>query len=92
MTPFSLKGPCTLSQAEAIHAALGEHLLDHAGEALVIDATAVEEADVSLLQLLVAAGRTATARNVSLALRPSPAVSALLARAGLAGWAESVRA
>lgn len=92
MTPFALPGACTLAEAEAIHSALGEHLLDHAGEGLLVDASAVEDADVSLVQLLVSAGRTAASRNVPFALLPSPTVSALLSRAGLDGWAESLRA
>lgn len=92
MTPFSLGPACTLSQAEAIHAALSEHLLDHAGEGLLVDASAVEEADISLVQILVSAGRTAASRHLAMTLKPSPAVTALLARAGLDDWAASLRA
>ncbi|MBB3936243.1 STAS domain-containing protein [Aureimonas phyllosphaerae] len=92
MTPFSLGPACTLSQAEAIHAALSEHLLDHAGEGLLVDASAVEEADISLVQILVSAGRTAASRHLAMTLEPSPAVTALLARAGLDDWAASLRA
>ncbi len=92
MTPFILEPVCTLSQADSLHAALAEHIAGHAGEGLVIDATAVEEADVSLAQILVSAGQTAAARGAALSLRPSPAVSALLARAGLGGWARAVGA
>ena len=92
MAPFSLGSTCTLSQAETIHAALSEHLLDHAGEGLLVDASAVEEADISLVQILVSAGRTAASRHLAMTLEPSPTVSALLARAGLGDWAASLRA
>ncbi len=92
MAPFSLGSTCTLAQADDLHAALGAHMTGHPGESLVIDATGVEEADVSLAQLLVSAKHTADARGVSMTLQPSQAVSDLLARAGLDGWAESVRA
>ncbi len=88
MAPFSLGSTCTLAQADGIHAALGEHMLAHPGEGLVIDATAVDEADVSLVQLLVAARHSAASRNVAMTLLPSQVVSSLLARAGLTGWAE----
>ncbi|RIY02723.1 STAS domain-containing protein [Aureimonas flava] len=92
MTPFTLGEACTLSQAEAIHAALSEHMLRHAADGLLIDATGVAEADVSLTQLLVAARRAAAARGLATTLLPSPAVRELLGRAGLDGWAESARA
>ncbi|WP_294644487.1 STAS domain-containing protein [uncultured Aureimonas sp.] len=92
MTPFSLGSTCTLSQAEAIQTALSEHLLDHAGEGLLVDASAVEEADISLVQILVSAGRTAGARHLAMTLKPSAEVSALLARAGLGDWAAGLRA
>ena len=92
MAPFSLGSTCTLAQVDELHAALCEHVAAHSAEGLVIDATGVEEADVSLAQLLVAARHTAGARNLSMTLMPSQAVSGLLARTGLTGWAETVRA
>lgn len=71
---------CTLVQAEGIaldfRAALG------AGGGLQVDASAMEEGDVSLLQILIAARHSCEAVGCSLALTSSPVLEALAARAG----------
>lgn len=72
---------CTLVQAESIavdfRAALG------AGGGLVIDASALEEGDVSLLQILIAARHSCEAVGSGLVLTSSPALERLATRAGL---------
>jgi anti-anti-sigma regulatory factor len=64
-TPFALAfdGGLTIAQADAIHAALLDALQNHS--AVVIDCAGVEEIDLTFLQLLISASRTALAANKS---------------------------
>lgn len=80
MSTFTLPPRCTLVQAEGIasdcRAALG------AGGGLLIDASALEEGDVSLLQILIAARQSCEAAGGDFALTSSPTLDALAGRAG----------
>lgn len=73
---------CTLVQAEDLahdfRAALAE-----AHDGLRIDSSALDEADVSLLQLLVATQKSCAALGREFGLVLSPALVALAGRAGL---------
>lgn len=79
---LNLPPRCTLVQAEEIArdclAALD------AGGGLQIDAGAVEEADVSLLQILVAARTSCEGAGRGFSLTLSPVLEALAVRAGFA--------
>lgn len=71
---------CTLVQAEGI-ASDCRAALD-AGGGLAIDASALVEGDVSLLQILIAARHSCEAAGCGFALTSSPALETLAARAG----------
>lgn len=80
--PFVLPRPCTLVQAEAIHRDCRAAF--HEGSAAFrIDARAVEEADVSLLQIIIAAQKSCQAAGRGFSLGLSPAVAETARRAGL---------
>ncbi len=72
-SPFALafEGCLTISQSESIQAALLDALQNHS--AVEIDCSGAEEIDVTFLQILVSAGRTAIAWNKSLRLASPPA-------------------
>ena len=78
-----LEGCATLPGAAEVRARLLGALAR--GEPLVVDCAAVDEADLSLVQLLVAARRLAARNGAGFRLEPppSPAVVALFERAGL---------
>lgn len=79
---FVLPRLCTLVQAEAIHRDCRAAF--HAGNAAFrIDAGAVEEADVSLLQIIIAAQKSCRAAGRGFSLGLSPAVAETARRAGL---------
>ncbi len=84
-SPFALafKGCLTISQAEAVQAALLDALQNH--PAVEIDCSGVEEIDVTFLQILVSAGRTAIAWNKSLRFA-SPPVGLLADAIGRCGF------
>lgn len=73
---------CTLVQADALAQDL-RAALALPGDALHIDARDVEEADVSLLQLLIAARHSGEATGTALRFTMSPTVADLARRAGL---------
>lgn len=70
-----LAGTLTLTEAESIHAALRRELSESA--AVTVDVSGATEVDVSFVQLLLAARRTAADWGKSIALS-SPADGALL--------------
>ncbi|MBM3606561.1 MAG: STAS domain-containing protein [Alphaproteobacteria bacterium] len=72
---------CTLVQAEGI-AAECRNTLSAGDGGLLIDASCVEEADVTLLQILMAARQSCEAAGRDFALTSSPALATLAARAG----------
>ncbi len=78
-----LEGSVTLPSAAEVRTRLLEALAR--GGPLIVDCAAVEEADLSLVQLLVAARRHAARSGAGFRLEPppSPAVVALFERAGL---------
>jgi len=71
-TPFRVvfAGSLTVSQSEAIQASLLEGLTQHAS--VEIDCSGAEEIDVSFLQILISASRTAAAWNKNLSLSSPP--------------------
>lgn len=69
-----LEGPATVRTIEPIHARLTELLAGH--DAIEVDCAAVTEADLSLVQLLLAARRSA-ARDGKILSMTAPASSAL---------------
>lgn len=72
---------CTLVQAEAIALECRAAFRSDA-QGLRIDASALEEADVSLIQILVAAQKSCKGAGRDFALVLSPPLKALAARAG----------
>lgn len=78
----TLSGPLTLATAEAAKAAL---LADLDAGAILVDCSAVDEADVTAVQLLLATRRSARQRNrgFGLAAPLSPALADVFERAGL---------
>ncbi|SCY38729.1 STAS domain-containing protein [Paracoccus tibetensis] len=81
-TTFALPARCTLVQAEAIHRDCRAAF--HGGSAAFrIDASAVEETDVSLLQIIIASQKSCRAAGRDFALTLSPAVAEAARRAGL---------
>lgn len=83
--PVSVGPVLTLTTSEEVCEALRESL--QIGEAAVIDCAEIVEADVSLLQLIVAARAQASRDEGRVTLRgtANPVFSGLLARAGCAG-------
>ncbi len=77
---------CSLGQADLLRDRLSGTLADCTGDELTIDLSPVVEADVSLVQVLVSAARTAAARNIALRFRSSDYVNDLFARSGLPSW------
>lgn len=73
---------CTLVQADDLADDL-RAALSSGSDALHIDATAVEEVDVSLLQLLIAARRSCEASGLALRFTISPTLQLVARRAGL---------
>jgi len=80
---LAIAGACTLEQADETRQRVAERL--RPGSRLTLDLSAVAEADLSLVQILLAARRSAVEHGASLVLLPgaSPAVAALVAAAGL---------
>lgn len=78
---LTLPARCTLVEIAELHGTLSRALSDGA-EDLRIDAGAVEEADLSLLQLLIATGRSLDGTGRALEIVPSQALRALAARGG----------
>jgi ABC-type transporter Mla MlaB component len=72
-SPFVLafEGSLTISQSEPVQAALRDALNKH--PAVEIDCSGAEEIDVTFLQILVSAGRTAVALKKNLRLSSPPA-------------------
>lgn len=87
---FNLPPRCTLVQAEGIASDCRAAI--EAGGGVSIDATALEEADVSLLQILIAARETCESAGKGFTLTPSPVLDELAARAGFTTSAEGLRA
>ncbi|GGE25419.1 hypothetical protein GCM10011390_51070 [Aureimonas endophytica] len=77
---------CTIVEAESLRAMLRDHLANHPAKTVHLDLSAVEEADVTLVQNLIAARKSAEAQGASVTAALSPAVAELLVRTGLAGW------
>jgi len=86
ITPFTLvfAGSLTVSQSEAIQASLLEALTGHA--CVEIDCSGAEDIDVSFLQLLISASRTAAAhnKNLNLSSPPGAVLSEAMNRCGFA--------
>jgi len=74
MNPFTLvlAGSLTVSQSEAVQASLLDALTQHS--TVEIDCSDAEEIDVSFLQILISASRTASAWNKNLRLSSPPSV------------------
>lgn len=80
--PICLQGACTLGNVRDHHATLVEALRNPGP--LTLDLSAVEQADISFVQLLVSAARTAAARGATYRLAAiSEPLAAAFARAGL---------
>lgn len=90
-TMISLDGPLTVANAEQIRDRLCEAMARHAD--VEVDCSAVDACDLSFVQLLVAARKSAAANGVALRLA-APAAGALLEtvrRSGLLQAAEERR-
>ncbi|SMF75349.1 ABC-type transporter Mla maintaining outer membrane lipid asymmetry, MlaB component, contains STAS domain [Tistlia consotensis] len=85
---LALDGPATVREAEAMHAKLAALLPAH-GE-IEVDCSAVSEADLSLVQLLLAARRSAGREGKRLVLA-APAEGALLEALTQGGLLAEVR-
>lgn len=83
---FSMDSQCTLLGAEELCMTLVDRLSDSASASIDLDLSQVEEADISLLQILVSLRQTATARGCALGVQSNTYVDDLLARAGLTHW------
>lgn len=83
---FAFHASCLLPQAEVLRYALMGRLNGTRAKTFSVDLTAVEEADISLLQLLVSLRRTAASRAIALTAVSNAYVDDLLARAGLSNW------
>ena len=82
MDPIRLPGHCDIGTAPELHAALSEAF--RARDEVEIDAAGVEYADLTCVQLLVAAARSAEASGKPMRLLAmSEPLRAALARAGL---------
>ncbi len=81
---ITLTGPLTIGTAALLREQLLEPLTEGLG--LRVDCSAATEADITFVQLLVAASRSAAERNLPFALStPLPeAVADVLARSGVA--------
>lgn len=79
----SLPPRCTLVQAEEVSLECHD-AIDLSSGGLLIDASTLEEADVSLLQILIAARTSCEGACRGFSLTPSPVLEALAARAGFA--------
>jgi ABC-type transporter Mla MlaB component len=82
-TPFSLRlsGELGLRGIEALRGEIAAALAEHEGVA--IDATAVEAADTSAIQLLLSAQKTANAEGKALTLVAAGPLAATLVALGL---------
>jgi anti-anti-sigma regulatory factor len=80
----ALHGTVGLRDAAGLTEKLAQALAAH--DRVVIDATALEQADISLVQVLAAARKTAegAGRSLRLVAPPGGVLAQLLARAGLA--------
>lgn len=87
---LTLPPRCTLVQAEELAARCRDALA--AGQGLRIDAAPLEEGDVSLLQILIAAQKSCAAAGCEFALVSSPALDALAQRAGFAAGTSGLTA
>lgn len=82
MDPFRLHSECDVRTARERHAELIDAFLDR--NEVEIDAGGVEHADVTLIQLLISAARTAEASQKRMRiLSISEPLRSVLARAGL---------
>lgn len=72
--------------AESLSLSLIDQLQEAASKSIALDLSLVEEADVSLLQILVSLRKTANARGSTLSVQSNAYVDDLLARAGLTHW------
>lgn len=79
---FSLTGDCVVDDARQLHAALVRALAEH--EHLVLDVSAVDYADITLVQLLLGALQAAQASGKRLELT-GPASAAMLNALHVAG-------
>jgi two-component system chemotaxis sensor kinase CheA len=84
ITPFRLvfSGSLTVSQSETIQATLLDALAQHSS--IEIDCSDSEEIDVSFLQILISASRSAIAcnKNLSLSSPPCGSLSEAMSRCG----------
>jgi phospholipid transport system transporter-binding protein len=82
LASFTAGVDCTLRHAKATAASLGGLL--EAGSGLAIDCSAVEQADITFVQTLIAAQRSCTARDLPFALTGmSDVVASAFHRAGV---------
>ena len=86
-TPLKLCGSSTTPQSEETHRAVRDAL--SGGAHLVVDCTEASEIDVSFLQLLVAAQRSAerSGKTIALSAPPQGALADALKRCGFAAAA-----
>ncbi len=84
MPSIRFEGSATIQSAAETQARLGEALAG--GGDVAVDCAGVDEADITFLQLLIAAHRGATRRGIALRLAPppSPQLLAVIERAGVA--------
>ncbi|KQT69012.1 MULTISPECIES: STAS domain-containing protein [unclassified Aureimonas] len=84
--PLRAPSHCTIVEADTFRQALLARLSGEGAGPVEIDLSGVEDADITLIQLVLAAGKSAEAKGRSLSVTSSPAVADLLSRAGLSGW------
>lgn len=77
---------CTIIEADAFRQDILSRLHGEDGDVIEIDLSAVEDTDITLIQLLLSAGKSAEAKGRTLSITSSSAVTDLLSRAGLPGW------
>jgi phospholipid transport system transporter-binding protein len=79
---LSFEGSLRAAQSEGVHRAILEALRDHAS--VVIDCSGADDVDVSFLQILIGAARTASAgrNDIRLASPPSGPLAETMRRCG----------
>ncbi len=82
-TTISLSGDCSIRTITGLHATMQDGFREGEGD-VVVDMAAVEDADVTLIQLMIAAARTASTagRAFSIVNMPGP-IAACFGGAGV---------
>lgn len=86
MSTMVFPSACTIVEANAICESLVERIASAAQGSVSLDLSQVAQADVTLVQALLAFEKSATAKGLAFSVSPSPAVEEILAQAGLSGW------